>query len=346
MARRGWLRRAVPGDIDLRHHGLGYAGAAFVIVGAVVGAVWFVLFVSGWKSVPPDKVMLHYTGGPVQGTHFKQVVAPGTRTKFYGLLEHYYELPSTQRTYVISADPNRGDRKGADFVTAASAQPNSVPMTFEAVVYFKVNTSCLHPDGKQIGDCVIRDFMNQICLHDNCTDLSIGGGWDRMLDQYFRPTIDQALRTEAGKYQYEAMWHDPTTRAAIQSTIKPILNDSINRNLGGQYFCGPDSTSTNCTEFGFILQSATPPPTVIEAFAATAAAQQLVLKAKQDAAAKAAAAQGDADAQRIRAEAPLVPPQATAYIKAQAEAACASNPSCKLVIIEGGGGSNVQVTTG
>jgi regulator of protease activity HflC (stomatin/prohibitin superfamily) len=344
MARR-FLSRPVAPHEPHRHRSLGYAGGAVLIVVAIGAVVWFFLFLAGWKSVPPDKVMLHYTGGPIQGTHFKEVVAPGTRTKFYGLLEHYYELPSTQRTYTISGDPNRGDRKGSDYVTAASAQPNSVPMTFEAVIYFKVNTACHNPHGTKFGDCTVRDFMNQICLHDNCTDLSDGGGWDRMLDQYFRPTVDQALRTEAGKYQYEAMWHDPPTRVAIQNAIKPILADGINRNLGGEYFCGPDSTSTNCTDFGFILQGAIPPQSVVDAFAATAAAQQLVLKAKQDAAAKVAAAQGDADAQRIRAEAPAVPAAATAYIKAQAEAACANNPNCKLVIVEGSS-SNVQVTTG
>ena len=37
--------------------------------------------------------------------------------------------------------------------------------------------------------------------------------------------------------------------------------------------------------------------------------------------------------------------EATAYIKAQAEAACASNPNCKLVIVDRSS-SSVQVNTG
>ena len=81
---------------------------------AIVGFIWLIMFIQGWKSVPPDKFLLHYTGGPIQGTHYKEEVPPGTHTKFYGLLENYYFLPATQRNYIISADPNRGDRHGVD----------------------------------------------------------------------------------------------------------------------------------------------------------------------------------------------------------------------------------------
>ena len=92
-----------------------------IVMGSIVGVgiavafiVFLVLFIGGWRSVPPDKVLLHYTGGPVQGTHFKEVVAPGTHTRFFGLEENFYYLPATQRTYIISALPNRGDRPGVD----------------------------------------------------------------------------------------------------------------------------------------------------------------------------------------------------------------------------------------
>jgi regulator of protease activity HflC (stomatin/prohibitin superfamily) len=302
------------------------------VLAAIVVIVWFFMFLGGWKSVPPDKVMLHYTGGPIQGTHFKEVEPPGTHTQFYGLLDHYYYLPATQRTYIISADPNAGDKKGVDVITAPSASPNSVPMTFEATAYFKINTNPV----------VLRQFFEQVCLHDDCTDLSPGGGWDKMLAQYFRPAMEQALRTEAGRYSYEDLWHNPDVRAKIQTAIGPVLADDINTNIGGQYFCGPDSTPTKCTPFGFVLQGANPPQVVIDAFSATAASQQGIVKAKADATAKEEAAKGDAAAQAARASAPPVPAQASDYIRAQAMAACAQNPNCKLVIVSGTG-ATVQV---
>ena len=315
-------------------------------IGAIIALIFLVIFIGGWKSVPPDKLLLHYTGGPIQGTHFKEEVSPGTRTKFYGLLENYYFLPATQRNYIISADPNRGDRHGVDTILTPSH--DKVTMSVEAAVYFKLNTRTNDIKGFKGG--TVRRFFEQVCLHEfgasgNCTDLSPGGGWDKMLDQYFRPQVDQALRAEIGKYDYQQEWQDPVIRGEIQNTVGSLLKDRINRALGGEFFCGPDSTRTSCTDFGFVLQAVNPPSDVASAFSQTAAAAQLVQKANQDAQAKIAAATGDAEAQRVRAAAPPVPPAATAYIKATAEQACASNPNCKLVIVDGTG-ATVQIPSG
>jgi regulator of protease activity HflC (stomatin/prohibitin superfamily) len=307
-------------------------------IGVAVGILLFVILVITWlagatyKAVPVDKIGLHYTGGPVQGTHFVETVSPGSHTKYYGEFEHLYMLPATQRTYIISSNPKVGDVKNVDTVAAPSK--DNVLMNFEGVVYFKLN----------IKPKVMRQFFEQICLHDGCTDLSDGGGWDKMLAQYFRPQIETALRQEAGKYNYADMWHDPTIRSSIQGAVASVLKDDINTHVGGEYFCGPDSSNQQCTALQFVLQAATPPQAVVDQYTQTAAAQQAVLTAEQQAAAKKAAAQGDADAQALRAGAPPVPPAATAYIKAQAEAACASNPNCKLVIVDGNSNSTVQVS--
>jgi regulator of protease activity HflC (stomatin/prohibitin superfamily) len=331
------LRRSEAGQASGGAVAVGCAAVAAVLV----VLVWLIMFMGGWKSVPPDKFLLHYTGGPVQGTHFKEEVNPGTHTKFYGLLENYYYLPATQRNYIISGDPNRGDRHGVDTIVTPSA--DRIPMTVEASVYFKLNTRTDDVKGFQGG--TLRRFFEQICLHTDCTDLSPGGGWDKMLDQFFRPQIDQALRLEIGKYAYQQEWQDPDTRLAIQKAVGPVLKESINSKLGGEFFCGPDSGRETCTDFGFVLQGVNPPAQVQDAFRDTAASQQRVHQAEQDAAAKIAAANGDAESQRIRATAPPVPPQITAYIKAQAEQACAGNPNCKLVIVDGTG-TTVQVPTG
>src|SRR5205807_10655466 len=138
---------------------------------------------------------------------------PGTHTKFCGLLENYYFLPATQRNYIISADPNRGDRHGVDQIKTPSL--DRVPMTVEATVYFKLNTRTNDICGFKGG--TLRRFFEQICLHYDCTDLSPGGGWDTMLDQQFRPALDQALRIEIGKYNYGQEWQDPATRLSIQN---------------------------------------------------------------------------------------------------------------------------------
>jgi regulator of protease activity HflC (stomatin/prohibitin superfamily) len=224
--------------------------------------------------------------------------------------------------------------------TVAAPSKDNVLMSFEGVVYFKLNT-----DPK-----VVRQFFEQVCLHENangssnCTNLSPGKGWDQMLAQYFRPQVETAIRAEAGQYGYADMWHNPSVRATIQTNVARELKDDINSHVGGEYFCGPDSTPTSCSALQFVLQGATPPQATVDQYTATATATQSVVTATQSALAKKAAAQGDADAQALRASAPAVPPQATAYIKAQAEAACASNSNCHLVIVDGNSSSNVNVT--
>lgn len=313
-----------------------------VSVGLAVGAVAAVvvllglagLFAGGWKAVPPDKLMLHYTGGPIQGTHFKEEVDPGTRTKFYGIMEHFYYLPSTQRTYIVSKDPAAGDVKGVDYLSAPSS--DNVPFSFEAATYFKLNTN----------PKILRQFFEQICLHDHCTDLSDGGGWDRMLAQYFRPQIENALRVEVERYDRDHLYKDPNTLLTIQKAVGDSLKERITAAVGGEYFCGPDSTRASCTDLGFVLKNPTPPDNVVQAYADNAASAQQVITAQNQAKAAIAKAQGDADAQKARALAPAVPPEAVAYIKAQAEAACASNGNCKLIIIDGNSNTQVQVPSG
>ena len=41
--------------------------SAALLAGTVCFVVLLTMFVRGWKSVPVDKVALHYTGGPIQG---------------------------------------------------------------------------------------------------------------------------------------------------------------------------------------------------------------------------------------------------------------------------------------
>lgn len=303
-----------------------------IAIGIIACGLFFWFAVLGtWTSVPPDKIMLHYTGGPIQGTHFVSVVQPGTGNHFYGIMENTYMLPATQRTYIIDKDPNTGEKKGAaDFVSGVSS--DNVTFSFEIAVYFKLNTE----------PKVLRQFFEQICLHDHCTDLGDGGGWDKMLAQYFRPQIENAVRLEAGNYDREHLYRDPATLKKMQADIEGILKDRVNTNLGGPFFCGPDSTATNCTDFTVVVKNPTPPQNVADAYNDTAAAAQKVVTAQNDAAAKVKAAEGERDAQNARAESKPLTQAQIDYVLAQATLACAQNSNCTLVVTPGNGAVNIN----
>lgn len=303
-----------------------------IIIGGILAVFGLFVFAwaATWEAVPPDKIMLHYTGGPLDGTHFVEVVQPGTGRAFYGLAESLYYLPATQQNYIIDRDPNTGDKGAGDTVVGVST--DNVRFDFEAAVYIKLNTE----------PHTLRQFFEQICLHDHCTDMSKNGGWDKMLDQYLRPQIENSVRLEAGKYTREQLYRDPESLRAMQTDVERELKDRVNTNLGGPYFCGPDSTPTNCTDFRVVLKNPTPPETVATAYADTAAAAQRVVTAKNDADAKVAAAEGEKNAQNARAQSTPLTQAQIDYVLAQATLACAQNSNCTLIVTPGGTGVNVN----
>jgi regulator of protease activity HflC (stomatin/prohibitin superfamily) len=311
--------------------GPGIVIAAVALVVVVLGAVVW-LAGATWEAVPNDKIGIHYTGGPLEGSHFVEEVKPGTHAKFYGEFEHIYKLPATQRNYIVSRDANIGERGVADQLVAVSKAPNSVTVTFEAATFFKVNTK---PE-------VIRDFFNQICLHHHCWDLSKGGGWEQMLDQFFRPVLENAVRLEAGLFTKDEIRSDPAVLQKMQAEIGASLKEEIAKVIGGEYFCGPDSGASVCTDFSFVLKDPKLPDDVEQAYARTAAATQDAVTAQQQALATVTRAKADADAQAARAAAPPVPAANTDYIRAQAEQACAQNDHCTLIISSGSTGVNVN----
>jgi hypothetical protein len=282
--------------------------------------VWVVLFLQGWKSVPVDKVALHYTGGPIQGQHFEKVVGPGSRPRFFGLLERVYELPATQRNYIMSKLPDQGDTGRAEYVGAPAA--DKVVTEWESATYFRLNT---RPE-------VIRRFFEQICLKYHCTDLSPGGGWDDMLADTFRQQIVAAIQDEARRHTSEAIYADADTLLAMQASIGSTLKERVSRVLGGEFFCGPEfrPESTDCPEFAFVIKEITLPANVKDQYNANRAALLAVERAK-----------ADAQSQAALRSAPELTPGQLSYIRAQAELECARRPQC--VLVAGNGATGVEV---
>lgn len=229
------------------------AAVMALVMALIVGLVLFASFVGGWKSTPPDKVALHYTGGPFQGVHFVEVVAPGKSIKFYGLREKFYKYPATQRNYIVSDRAEEGDRKEADRIKTVSA--DNLGAWWNVAITFKLNTS---PD-------VVKRFHEQLGLKFNAWGEK---GWDHLLDQTLRQVLDNRMAAEASKYPLEKLYSDPTTRSAIQSAVGADLKNGVNDLVGGNFFCGPtfDREHPNvCPDLKFIIKGAPTIPDGIKA---------------------------------------------------------------------------------
>ena len=309
-------------------------GAGLVTIGLVIAVVWLGMFIAGWKSVPVDKVALHYTGGPLEGQHFVGSVNPGTRTKFYGLLDSLYELPATQRNYIVSKHADEGDRREADAIQAPSRE--GVIFDFEAATYFKLNTD----------DHVVRNFFEQVCLKYHCTDLTPGGGWDRMLNDTLRQQLESSIQDQARRFSTDDLANNPDALKAIQDAIAPEIKERVDSVIGGDYFCGPSfdrAHPTVCPDFTFIIKKVTAPQSIRDNYAAVKATQIAISQAQNEAERKKVEAQGEAAKQDALRQAQSLTPEQIDFVRAQAMATCAANANCTLVVTDGG--ANVNVNT-
>jgi hypothetical protein len=312
-------------------------GVAATVVAVGLVAL-LIMFIAGWQAVPVDQIGLHYSGGPIEGQHFVDVIPPGSGARFLGLRDTLIELPVTQRDYIVSLDPDEGDREQADVILAPAR--GGVQMQVEAAVYFTLNT----------GQDVVRRFYERVCIKFQCTGED---GWRDMLNNNLRKPLEQAIQQAFRTHSVDELYggaagtSDTPVLVQIQDEIAQDLKDNVNQVMGGDYFCGPTFDRSHpdvCPDFEFIIVSATPTSQeVIDAFAANAASQRHVTTAENNANAAVAEADGQRRAAEALASIASIPGY-IAYLQAQAMQTCAGNNNCTLVVTPGD--SNVNVNTG
>ena len=316
---------------------------ATYVKGAVAVVLFFIvvgIFFGAFGATPVDKIGLHYSGGPIEGIKFQKIVDPGSGTRFLGFLDDLILLPATQRDYIVSLQPEDGDRGRPDSIHAPAK--GGVEMQFEIAAYFTLNTS---PD-------VVRRFYERVCVKFACdTD----DGWDEMLNNNFRKPIEQAIQERVRQHSVNELYAGEGATAGttetepllvrIQEDIAADLKTNVNRILGGNYFCGPTFNRAKpdvCPDFEFQIISATPTSDAVKAsFADNAASQQAIITAQNKASAKVAEAEGQRKSQEALNNL-YADPNYIAYLNALALQECASNSNCTLVVTPGGTNVNVQ----
>jgi hypothetical protein len=131
------------------------------------------------SSAPVDQIGLYYTGGPIQGQHFKRIIEPGSGAQLRGMFDTVIRLPAGQRNYIVSQVVGEGDRDVADAIIVPAR--GGIDMTFEISAYFKLNTHTDDISGYKGG--TLRRFYEQICRKYSC---ETSDGWDDMLNDNFR----------------------------------------------------------------------------------------------------------------------------------------------------------------
>jgi regulator of protease activity HflC (stomatin/prohibitin superfamily) len=169
-----------------------------------------------WASTGVKEIGLHYSGGPIEGQSFDNVIAPGQPIRPIGIADSVYKLPSNQRTYIT------GDSSGADSGVITATNSNGNQVEFETSMTFQVNTT---PD-------VVSAFYEDICTkYQNCQD----AGWNLMLDDYLRKVQETTLQSVSRSISSEDMAKDPDVLANVGQQVNERLPAQIERTMGGAY---------------------------------------------------------------------------------------------------------------
>ena len=266
-------------------------------VGALVALILISLFFGAFASTPVDKIGLHYSGGPIDGTKFDGIVEPGSGTRFLGFLDNLILLPVTQRDYIVSLHPEEGDRRDPDSILAPAQ--GGVEMQFEVAAYFTLNTE---PDG---GPALLRAGVREVRrattrrAGTRCSTTTSASPIEQAIQQQVRELHGgRALRgCGLGRDgQHRGGRRQSRSSCRSRRTSPATSRRTSTRILGGDYFCGPTfdrSKPDVCPDFEFQIISATPTSeSVREAFADNAASRQAIITAQNNAQAKVAEAEG------------------------------------------------------
>lgn len=326
---------------------------------ALVGVLLIGLVGAGCASVSTDadEVAIAYSGGPIQGTHYKDTFGPGSGLKWLGMNDTSYSYPTTTRNYIISKNANEGDRAGEDFVRATTY--DRIEVDWEVAVFFKLNTAKMRSFHENVG------LKFHAWNGGDCPDADMDG-WDCMLDQTFRPQLENAIQRESrlvssdeiaagvisattGNPDVKPLTENESVIDRIQSGIAENLKTNINRVVGEEYFCGPEHQyagpdhgripKNNCPDLKVVLKRPTLPNGVMKAYEAQRTSVLGIQTARNDAEQARERAKGQQESSNA---AQALTPEYLRLLEIQAYQECAKHGNCTLVVTPGG--TNVNVT--
>jgi hypothetical protein len=243
---------------------LGIWQRALVVLIAILLLAFAPAFFSGLKKTPRNMIGISYGGGPFESAHFQEIVKPGSGLFFNGWYDPLYLYPVDQQNYIISKSPRVGAVRGADSILAPTS--DRVPLTFQAAIYFKLNTDLL------------QQFHEQLGLQYKAYT---GKGWNNLLQDTFRQQVENAIQEQTRRYNVSQLYGNATNLVQLQDAVQTSLAQRLIAALGEPYFCSPGfKPGGKCDPPTFIVKQIDVPTPVVNAFQAvrTSAIQIQVLQ--------------------------------------------------------------------
>lgn len=281
----------------------------------------------------PDEAALGYSGGPIQGTHYKDAFSPGSGLHWLGVFDEWFLYPTTVRTYIVSNEPGEGDRASVDQIGAKTKE--GIPVSWQLAINFKINYSRLRKFHEQIG----------LTRHAYFVGDQPSEGWKQMLNDFFRQQIEAALQEVSPTYSADDVQKGGETYAKVNQALSKDLQARINESAGGNFFCGPafngpvaeDDAGQPCPPLSVAIKKGELPADVVKSYADQKVADNAKVTAENNGLARKAQADAEVNAQRSLREA-YTDPGYIEYLNAQARLECAKNPPCGAgsgVIVDG-----------
>lgn len=172
-------------------------------------------------STEPDEAGLVYDAGALSSTTFQECVKPGNLT-WNGPGDEGFKYPAGQRTFDFSDD------QGAESKPLSVVSRDQLTLTVSGGATFTLNTDCES----------LRKFHEQIGLKykADIDQDSDGVNWARLLRFYLGKALDQAMDTEARKYDWLQLATDPAIKAQWQDAVEAQFKTNVAVLAGGDYF--------------------------------------------------------------------------------------------------------------
>jgi hypothetical protein len=252
---------------------------------AVAGAGMLAVSACGSEVIPSIAQYAITTGhGNFSNQQVLSVASPGENVHLGSGTTTWYVWADT-RNYVTA--PANGDRNNPQAEITGPGASNAPGMSDYTWTYvtWELNPAIVNKSNGQYP--VATDFL-AFCLKYGCADTtpqnddsnadltrSVSAGWEGMLNEVMPRAIDNATRDAITSYG-PSLWTERGDWDAYGTAISSHLLSEISQLDGSTtpFFCGPGSTTSNCTAPDVIVQNVTPSdPAVITAYNQQVAAQ-------------------------------------------------------------------------